>query len=468
MEEERYNFINGIVDEEGKVLVPGCIRNGITAEAGNKIFDQMMDFASYAFNKSHAAAYAVVGYDTAYLTHYYPAEYIAAMLNSIMGNNEKVEYYIRFADKMGIQVLPPDINESNSGFTVKGNTIRFGLSAIKNVGVNVIESIVKSRKEKGDFISFNDFANKIDITAVNKRAVESLIKAGAFDSLGVYRSRLCAVFEKVMDGVSTQKKRNIEGQISLFDAFGSSGKEDAIDASALDIKYPEIEEFKKKYLLAMEKEMTGIYLSGHPLDEYENTLNMVTSHKTIDLLKSETLEEGDALESQIQGELKVNDGDKIIIGGLITTVSRKITKNNTMMAFLNLEDLYGSVEVIVFPKTYDKYRSLVEEEGLVVIEGRVSVREDEPTKVLCQQISPLVNASKEKIYVLIPERKSLRSAMKEIEITSREYKGNTPVCICTADDRKKYMADKEIWLNNEYDCIEEIKKVFGEGNVKVM
>jgi DNA polymerase-3 subunit alpha len=458
MEEERRNFIYGIVDENGNVEVPGCLKNGISEESANKIFDQMMDFASYAFNKSHAAAYAVVGYQTAYLMHYYPAEYIAAMLNSIMGSSEKVAYYIRFAEQLGIQVLPPEINESNTKFTVKGNTIRFGLSALKNVGVNVIQSIVRDREEKGRFKSFNDFCNKIDTSAVNKRAVESLIKAGAFDSLGIYRSRLIAIFEKVLDSVSNERKRNIVGQINLFQDLVTG-------ENNIQIEYPNIEEFNKKYILAMEKEMTGIYLSGHPLDDYEKSLNMLTSHKTSDLLVSDILEEGVSLEGE---NIRVKDGAKVIVGGLISSVTRKITKNNTMMAFMALEDLYGSIEVIVFPKTYDSYRNLIQEDEMVIINGRVSVREDEQTKVLCEEISPLVNMSSEKIFILVQDKTFLSPSTKEIKITFKNNLGNTPVYLCTADDRKRYMLDRQCWLNNDFDTISLLKEIFGEDKVKVM
>lgn len=458
MEEERRNFIYGIVDETGNVEVPGCLRNGISEEAANKIFDQMMDFASYAFNKSHAAAYAVVGYQTAYLMCYYPAEYIAAMLNSIMGSNEKVAYYIRFAEQLGIQVLPPDINESNSGFTVKGNTIRFGLSAIKNVGVPVIESIVKDREEKDKFKNFNDFCNKIDTSAVNKRAVESLIKAGAFDSLGVYRSKLMAVFEKLLDSVSNERKRNITGQINLFGDLVQ-------DETPIQIQYPNIEEFNKKYLLAMEKEMTGIYLSGHPLDDYEKSLKMLTSHKVSDLIVSDVLEEAVTVG---ENSTKIKDGTKVIVGGLISTVTRKITKNNAMMAFITLEDLFGTIEVIVFPKTYDNYRNLINEDEMVIINGRVSVREDEPTKILCEEISPLVNVSNEKIFILIKDKSMLTPTTKEIKITFKDNLGATPVYLCTADDRKRYLIDRQGWLHNDYDTISMLKEMFGENNVKVM
>ena len=350
MEEERKNFIYGITDENGNVEVPGCIRNGISEEAGNKIFDTMMDFASYAFNKSHAAAYAVVGYQTAYLMRYYPVETIAAMLNSVMGTAEKVAHYIKFAESQGIQVLPPDINESYSKFTVKGDSIRFGLAAIKNVGWNVVESIVKSRKEKGRFTSLEDLIDKIDLSAVNKRAIESLIKAGALDEFKVFRSRLLAVFEKVMDGASNERKRNIDGQISLFGLA-----DDSINIPK--VVFPNIKEFDKRHILLMEKEMTGLYLSGHPLDEYKQSLKLQTSttieaiEKSYEIFLESINAELD--ESMISEEPVINDNDTVIIGGILTEVNQKVTRNNTMMAFLKLEDLTGTIEVIVFPKSLD-------------------------------------------------------------------------------------------------------------------
>lgn len=246
------------------------MRNGISEEIANKIFDSMMDFASYAFNKSHAAAYAVVGYQTAYLMKYYPVEMIAAMLNSIMGISEKVAYYIGIAEELGIQVLPPNINESFSKFTVKENKIRFGLAAIKNVGTNVVASIVKAREEKGKFESLVDFINKMDPSSINKRAVECLIKAGALDDFDVFRSKMLAVHEKLIDNISSDKRRNIDGQISLFASEELKNPE---------VNYPNIKEFTKRNLLAMEKEMTGLYITGHPLDDYAQSLKMQTTNE---------------------------------------------------------------------------------------------------------------------------------------------------------------------------------------------
>lgn len=464
MEEERKNFIHGIVDEEGKVLVPGCIRNGITEAAANKIFDQMMDFASYAFNKSHAAAYAVVGYQTAYLIYYYPAEFIAAMLNSIMGNNEKVAYYSRFAEDIGIKVLPPDINESYTKFTVKGNTIRFGLSAIKNVGVNVIESIVERRNEKGSFKSFVDFCTKIDTSQVNKRAVESLIKVGAFDELGVYRSKLIAIYEKLLDGINNERKRNVPGQISLF----GGGDEEETQEETFQIVYPEIQEFNKKYLLGMEKEMSGIYLSGHPLDDYEKTLKNSTTHKISDLVVADTLEENTGDELVETNVSKVKDRQKVILGGLLTSVSKKITRNNQAMAFATLEDLWGTIEVVIFPKTYTAYREFIEEDEIVTIEGRVAIEDEAQPKILCEKISPLVNARQDKIYIRVPDDPRRITAMKEIYENFKGNFGNTPVYFFVAGTKKKYLTNKSGWLNNDFETTSTLRKLFGDENVKVV
>jgi DNA polymerase III subunit alpha len=471
MEEERRNFIHGIADENGNIEVPGCVRNGISEEAANKIFDQMMDFASYAFNKSHAAAYAVIGFQTAYLMRYYPAEFIASMLNSVMGGSEKVAFYIRFAESQGIQVLPPDINESYSRFTVKGNTIRFGLAAIKNVGISVVESIVKSRDNKGKFSSLYDFCNKIDLSSINKRAVESLIKSGAFDSFKVHRSQMLAVYEKILDNLSSEKKRNIDGQMSLFGGL----MEVAVEP---EIKYPSIKEFEKKYILAMEKEMTGLYLSGHPLDEFVETLKLQTDTTTADILGAVSTEDNDETgeiinisgmdgNEDIRSQSPINDGTRVIIGGIITEVSKKVTKNNDMMAFAKLEDLCGTIEVIIFPKTYEKLSSLVAVDQLVFVKGRVSIREDESPKIMCEDIQPLIKINTDKLYLLVEDDKKARDILKSLKILLSSYKGTTPVYLCTRKERNKYRLDREVWINSESDIVDLLKNQFGEENVKL-
>lgn len=492
MQEERYNFINGIVDDKGNIEAAGCIRNGIKEEVANKIFDSMMDFASYAFNKSHAACYAVLSFQTAYLMRYYPTEFIAAMLNSVMGINEKVAFYIGFANAIGIKVLPPDINESYAKFTVKGSEIRFGLSAIKNAGNNVIDNIIKSRKAKGEFKNLSDFCNKIDLSCINKRTVESLIKAGAFDCFNVYRSRLLSVYEKLLDGISNQKKRNVEGQISLFDTIGGES------FAEIEVKYPSINEFDKKYILAMEKEMTGLYLSGHPLEEYEEVLAKKTSMKISDIVVKESLEsesmEGEALQGETPQEVSNTlDGNLVIIGGIISEVSRKLTKNNDRMAFLRVEDLYAGIEVIVFPKTFEKYKELIEEDNMVLVKGRISIKEGEQPKVLCQEIAELNKesdnkdnpqenkdaaekqnklssidavATKEKLYILVDNENIIKIVLPDLRPILLGYKGSTQVILCTRKERKKMLLN-DIRINFNSDIIQILKNRFGQDNIKV-
>lgn len=459
MEEERKNFIYGVVDDNGNIEVPGCKRNGISEEAANKIFDQMMDFASYAFNKSHAAAYAVIGYQTAYLMKYYPVETIAAMLNSVMGTSEKVAHYINFAESLGIQVLPPDINESYSKFTVKGDKIIFGLAAIKNVGYNVVETIVVSRNNKGEFESLMDFINKIDLSSVNKRAIESLIKAGALDCFDVFRSKLLAVYEKLMDSVSSERKRNIDGQISLF------GMEEEIEVP--EINYPNIKEFAKKNILAMEKEMTGLYLSGHPLDEYADSLKVQTTTNIDKVYKSYEIISDTFNQTDLPEDI-IHDEERVILGGIIAESNQKITRSNTMMAFLKLEDLTGIIEVIVFPKTLDKVRESIKEDSLVVIKGRVSIKEDELPKLICETVEPLEKINTSKVYIRANNLDEGRNLMKELRVMPSEYKGDTTVYIFTANDRKNYRMPKDIWIDLESEAVSYFKEIVGEENVKII
>lgn len=457
MEQERKNFIYGIVDDDGNVEVPGCLRNGISEKAANQIFDQMMDFASYAFNKSHAAAYAVVGYQTAYLMHYYPVETIAAMVNSVMGISEKVAHYTKFAESLGIQVLPPDINESYSKFTVKGDSIRFGLAAIKNVGMNVVNGIVQTRKNKGKFESLVDFINKIDLSTINKRAVECLIKAGAFDEFKVYRSKLLAVYEKLMDSISNDKKRNIDGQISLFGMEDNSIK-------APEVKYPDIKEFNKNNLLSMEKEMTGLYISGHPLDEYEKSLKVLTSTTIENIFASyEALMDGLGDDENL-----IQDNQKVILGGILAEVNQKVTRNNSIMAFLKLEDLSGVIEVVVFPKTLDKVRNIINLDSMVIINGRVSIKEDEEPKIICENIEPLEKINNDKVYIRVDNLQKAKERKPQLLSIVSEYKGDSALYIFTTNDRKNYRMPREMWVDLNSEVVLELKKAFGEENVKVV
>ncbi|OOM81213.1 DNA polymerase III subunit alpha [Clostridium sp. BL-8] len=464
MEEERKNFIHGIV-ENGEVVVPGCIRNGISEEAANKIFDSMMDFASYAFNKSHAAAYAVVGYQTAYLMKYYPVEMIAATLNSIMGRDEKVAYYIGMAENLGIQVLPPNINESYSRFTVKGDKIRFGMAAIKNVGANVVDSIVRAREEKGKFESLVDFINKMDTSAINKRAVECLIKAGALDDFNVFRSKMLAVHEKLIDNISSDKKRNIDGQISLFASEELKNPE---------VNYPNIKEFDKRNLLAMEKEMTGLYITGHPLDDYAQSLKMQTTNEISKIfIGQETLD--DTLEADMpevaifNREDTLQDNDRVILGGILASVNQKITRNNSIMAFLTLEDLTGTIEVIVFPKTLEKVKDLCVTDSLVIIKGRLSLKEDEQPKLICENIEPLEKINSSKIYLRVEDTiaaKELNKKLKEILVL--DYLGDTPIYIFENKGKQKFRVPRDRWVSLNSDVTTLLRGTLGEENVKVL
>lgn len=388
------------------------------------------------------------------------------MLNSVMGSSEKVAFYINFAESLGIQVLPPDINESYTKFTVKGDTIRFGLAAIKNVGINVVESIVKSRKEKGEFESLIDFCNKIDLSTINKRAVESLIKAGTFDSFKIYRSKLLGVYEKVLDGIINQKRRNIDGQISLFGGMDSEIK-------VPELQYPDIKEFDKKHLLGMEKEMTGLYISGHPLDEYTQSLKLQTTTQIDKILSSHNhILEDENDENQVAtaiGESAIiNDGERVVLGGIIAEVSRKVTRNNTIMAFMKLEDLTGVIEVIVFPKTLEKVNLLINPDHLVVIRGRVSIKEDELPKLICEDIQPLEKINTSKVYIRVEDRNIARNVIKSLKQLLGPYKGDTPVYIFTSKDKQNFRLAREMWISLESGAVEFLVNQFGMDNVKVI
>lgn len=452
MERERQRFIYGETDEEGNVVIKGALRNGIEEQDANRIYDLMIDFAKYAFNKSHSAAYAVVAYRTAWLKYYYPVEFMAALISSVMGDTNSVSLYIQECKRLGIEVLPPDINESYKKFTVVDGKIRFGLMAVKNVGENFIEAIIKAR-EDGPFSSFTDFCERIeniDSSVMNKRAVESLIKCGAMNSLGGNRAQFLAIFEKVMDGIHEDKKRNIDGQFSMFETIDTKITEDDL---------PNLKEFNQKTLLNMEKEMLGIYISGHPLQPYEEELKRISTITTSELYEAQGhIEEG--LGDSIDGKL-------ITIGGIVAAKKNKITKNNNMMAFITLEDLYGAVECIVFPATYDRYGRLIEEDNLVIIKGRVSISEEDEPKILCESISKLSSFKEEKVYLKIAKGRPLNTFNNIKEVLSR-YRGHTPVYVYMEEIEKTVMAQRDLWVNiDEKPLLEELAKILGKENVKV-
>lgn len=376
MEEERQYFIHGKFDDEGNIEIPGCIRNGISEEDANKIFDDMIDFARYAFNKSHAAAYGVLAYETAYLKVHYPVEFMAALMTSIMGNSDKVVEYIRECNVIGIPVNPPDINKSFAKFSVEGDSIRFGLAAVKNVGVNVIENIVKEREENGEFKDFVDFAKRLDSKDTNKRMIESLIKCGAFDQISENRATLMAGYESVLESISMDRKKNVQGQISLFDAFSAQVEE--APEMQLSTKLPILREFSEKERLNMEKEVLGMYLSGHPLSEYKSELDRKTS---INMKKINELKENE------KTFMKLHDRE-VIMGGMVIAKRIMTTKRNEIMAFITLEDLYGAIEVVVFPQTLKKFNILLNDDSIILIKGAISIDGDE-AKLIARDIKDI-------------------------------------------------------------------------------
>ncbi|SHF35650.1 DNA polymerase III catalytic subunit, DnaE type [Caldanaerobius fijiensis DSM 17918] len=456
MQKERQNFVYGITDEHGNVLVPGAVRNGVDEVTANKIFDEMVDFAKYAFNKAHAAAYAVVAYQTAYLKCYYPVEYMASLLTSVMDNADKVAFYIQTCRKMGIEILPPDINESVGKFSVSGNKIRFGLLAIKNVGHGLIDAIIKAREEKGRFVSLSDFINRIEWSELNKRAIESLIKGGAFDSLGGKRSQYLAVYEKLIDARANNWKRNAKGQISLFDMSFEEA-----DVIPKEEELPQIPEFPKKSLLAMEKEVLGVYVSGHPLSEYEEEIKKLCNVDSRDFVQ-QNLED-----DQIYSKETLKDNQMVTLGGMITEVKVKITKASNMMAFITVEDLYGSLEVIVFPNVYERKKDIIVQDNIVLINGRVSLREEETPKVICEDINLLtdyMNNGKniDKLYIKVPDFTKL-SKIKDI---LGRFRGNIPVFIYSEKNKKMLMAERALWVQMDTDLLNLLEDAIGKDCAK--
>ena len=385
MAKEREVFIHGQVDENGNVEVPGCVRNGIDEKSANKIFDEMAEFAKYAFNKSHAACYAVVAYRTAYLKTYYPAEFMAATLNSFLGNLDKIPQYIDECKLLGIEILKPEINKSNTKFTVEDGKIRFGLGSIKNVGTVPVDNIVKERNQNGPFKSFTDFCERIADEAVNKKCIESLIKAGAFDEFEQTRSTLLASFESIIDSIQSSKKKGMDGQVSMFDLGSTEEKE---ELKEMQYTFEEHEELPNKELLSLEKEMLGIYISGHPLEKLRTQIEMQTNINTIQLRQID-----EQMNSQIRMEEVTNnetnkfvDGQRIKYAGIITSIKKKYTKNNKIMAFVTIEDLYGTAEIICFENAYINAGKSLVEDNIVLVDGRLSIREDDTTTIIANEI----------------------------------------------------------------------------------
>ncbi len=463
MAKEREVFIHGQVDEDGNIVVPGCVRNGIDEESANKIFDEMSEFAKYAFNKSHAACYAVVSYRTAYLKAYYPAEFMAATLNSYLGNLDKAPQYIDECKRLGIQILKPDINKSFENFTVeienvekgkKTGKIRFGLEAIKNVGTVPVENIVKERQENGEYKNFTDFCERIADTQVNKKCIESLIKAGVFDEFEQTRATLLASFETIMDTIQSGKKKGFSGQVSMFDIGTEQEKE---EREKQKYQFKEQEELPERQLLSMEKEMLGIYISGHPLENFREQIMHTTNISSLDLLQiNEQTNTSDIEENtQIQTtKPKFIDGQKVKYAGIITSIKRKYTKNNKIMAFITVEDLYGTVEIIAFENAVIGAGKSLIEENIVVIDGRLSIREDQAPTIIANEIKDL---GEEKPKVVTFDITNYTEEQKEKLRCAIKYfsgdKNNMNIQVKIGDDIRLCGA---IYYNDE------IKKIFDE------
>jgi len=454
MEEERKNFIYGITDEAGNEVVKGAVKNGVDEATANKIFDEMMDFASYAFNKSHAAAYAVVAYQTAWLKYHYPTEFLAASINSFLGSSDKVSMYVNECKVLNIKVLPPDVNESSVKFTVVNKNIRFGLAAIKNVGENAIISMIDERSQNGYFSSFLDFCQRIEGRDANKRCIESLIKSGAFDSLNVYRSKLIAVYERFLDGISQSRKKNMDGQMSIFD-FMEEPQE------SLQEDYPDIKEYPANVLLGMEKEMLGLYVSGHPLSEYQSILDKNVNLYSKDLFINSNEDDSNDIELEMK---KLQDSMRVVVGGIVSSRKTKSTKNNNLMAFIGLEDLYGTMELIVFPTIFEKYSSLLQMESVVIVKGRLSLREDEPPKIICEEVFPIKSLEEKGLYMTFENELSKEESVA-FRALLKFFSGSTPTYISKKNQNKFKKLDRQYWIDVNNVIMEELECRLGKENI---
>lgn len=447
MQKERQIFVYG--DAENGV--PGCVNNGISEATANKIYDEMIDFAKYAFNKSHAAAYAVVAYQTAFLKYYYPVEFMAALMTSVIENPPKVAEYIYACRQMNIQILPPDINRGVADFSVDGGNIRYGLAAIKSIGRPVIEAIVADRTEFGPFKNLEDFITRMSVKEVmNKRAIENFIKSGALDCLGGTRKQFMAIYLQIVEHVNQEKKYAMTGQMTLFDLVDDEQK------SEFEIKLPNVGEYAKENKLAFEKEVLGIYISGHPLEEYEEKWRKNISATTADFQPNEET-----------GRTKVHDGAKEIIGGMITDRTIKATKTNQMMAFITVEDLFGTVEVVVFPRDYEKNREHLEIDQKVFVRGRVSEEDEKASKLICEKVIPFEQTKKE-LWIQFPDKASYLENEQIVYGYLADSEGDDEVVIYCQAERavKRLPRNKNIQINTQ--VLSRLMNHFGEKRVKVV
>ena len=444
MARERANFVYGN-EQEG---VEGCIKRGILEDVANHIFDEMIDFAKYAFNKSHAAAYAVVAYQTAWLRCYHPVEFMAALLTSVITNPKKITEYINTCRGMGIQILPPDINEGESGFSVSDGAIRYGLTAIKSLGKNVIDAMVTERNAHGPYKNLKDFMERLTTKEINKRTIENLIKSGALDSLGATRKQLMMVYAFVLDEVNRERKENISGQMSLFDFFSEEEKKE------YEVQYPDVGEYDQAQKLAFEKEVMGIYVSGHPLEDYMDSMKKQITAKTTDFEPDEDT-----------GHAIVKDGYHYIVGGLLSGITVKLTKTNQNMAFLTLEDLYGTVEIILFPRDYQKYRDFLVEDTALYVKGRASVSE-ESGKLVAEEIIPMDQVPKE-VWIQVENVSVFQEKQQALYDIIRQYPGEQGLVVYSRAEKAIKRLPSYQNISGVSRVIEALKELFGENNIKV-
>ncbi len=459
MEEERQNFIYGKQDENGNYEIEGAIRRGVDEASANKIYDEMIDFAKYAFNKSHSAAYALIAYRTAWLKCYYPVEFLAAQISSVMDSSSSVAVFIHEARRLNIEVLPPDINESYHKFTVADGKIRFGMSAIKNVGHNSIEGIIKERKENGDFESFTDFCERMDPGLLNRRMLENLIKAGAFDSMGYKRAQLIAAYENILSGISSEKRNNVEGQLSLYDTAEIKSNEE-ISREAM----PDVEEFYERTLMSFEKEVTGTYITSHPLNDYEELIKEYSNVTTADI----NADESETSDSEYEGK-KVLDGQNVSLVCIISRVKRQYTKNNQLMCFMDIEDLFGEVNTVVFPNLFEEARAFIEEDNIILLEGRMSISAEGRKSIIANKITPADRLKKDdrKLYLRIDRYN--RELIGNITGILSKYSGNTPVYIYMEENKKTVMGNRKNWVNsNNKELICDLENFLGKDNVRIV
>ncbi|MFR3497780.1 MAG: DNA polymerase III subunit alpha [Paraclostridium bifermentans] len=456
MEKEREYFIHGKTDENGELEIAGCVRNGVPEDIGNKIFDDMIDFAKYAFNKSHAAAYGVLAYETAYLKAHYPVEFMAALITSVMGNTDKVVEYIRECNSLKIDVLKPDINKSFTKFSVEDKSIRFGLAAVKNVGVNVLNNIIKERESSGEFKDFNEFCKRLDSKDLNKRIIESLIKCGAFDEMGDNRASLLLGYEKLLESISMDRKKNLAGQVSLFDGFEM---DESINNDIQSMyTLPHVKELEEKERLYLEKEVLGMYVSGHPLSQYKDEIKRNTTINNAEL---------NEIKDDYITYLNLNERE-VTMGGIVINKTIRTTKRNDLMAIIELEDLFGVIEVIVFPQVLQKYNTVIQEDKIIYIDGRLSIKEDENAKLIAREIRDMNdsgNKDKPTLYLKINSIENKELVNDLISVVTK-YPGENDIYIY-AENIKQVYKWNHIKVNINENLINELEHILPKTNIKV-